>query len=81
MKKLTDFIKEQLGAHYTISELEEAINKNKLNKAPGPDGFSNEFFKFLLDDLKFWIHRYILECFSNDKILWFSDRRFHNMHS
>ena len=50
MKKLTDLKKEQLEAPYTNTELEEAIKSSKLNKAPGPYMFSNEFFKSFLDN-------------------------------
>ena len=46
---------------YTISDLESAIRSSKLNKAPGPDGFSNEFFKYFCEELKFWIFRYFNE--------------------
>ena len=35
--------------------MEKVIKTSKNNKAPGPDGFSNEFFKFFEPELKFWI--------------------------
>ena len=42
-------------------ELITAIKSSKLNKAPGPDGFSNEFFEIFLEELKTWIFRYFNE--------------------
>ena len=42
-------------------ELETAIRSSKLNKAPGPDRFSNEFFKYFCEELKCWIFRYFNE--------------------
>ena len=45
----------------TIEEVETAIHTSKQNKAPGPDGFSNEFYKFFNSELKFWLFRYYLE--------------------
>ena len=44
LPKLSDSTKEQMHASYTIGELIQAIKNSKLNKAPGPDGYSNEFF-------------------------------------
>ena len=49
-----------------IEELEYAIKLSTQNKAPGPDGFSNEFFKFFVEDLKHWILRYFREAIEND---------------
>ena len=63
MPKLTEFTKETLEEPYTVNELEAEIKSGKLNKAPCPDGFSNEFFKFFLDELLIWIFRYFQESF------------------
>ena len=65
LPKLSDSTKEQMDAPYTIGELIQAIINSKLNKAPGPDGYSNEFFKFFIEELKFWIFRYINEAIIN----------------
>ena len=62
LPKISDNVKEKLDENYNIEELISAIRTSKLNKAPGPDGYSNEFFKFFLEDLKFWIFRYFEEC-------------------
>ena len=46
-----------MDSDITIDELEYAIKHSKLNKAPGPDGFSNEFFKTFSHELIHWIFR------------------------
>ena len=58
---LSEYIKTSLEAPYSLEELITTIKNSKLNKAPGPDGFSNEFFKFFISELQFWIFRYINE--------------------
>ena len=58
MTKLSDANREKLDVPYTIEELEFAIKSGKPNKAPSPDGFSNKFFNFFIDELSFWIFRY-----------------------
>ena len=45
LPKLTDSNKNNLEIPIKLKELEDSINTSKNNKAPGPDGFSNEFFK------------------------------------
>ena len=66
--KLTNYKKDQLEIPYTINELEFTIRSSKINKAPGPAGFSNEFFKFFLEDLKTFIFRCFQESFSKNKL-------------
>ena len=68
MTKLSDIKREQLELPYTIAELEFAIKSAKLNKAPGPDGFSNEFFKYFIDELSTWIFRYFESSFTSQKM-------------
>ena len=58
---LSDFEKTRLEAPYNLEELISTIKSSKLNKAPGPDGYSNEFFKYFINELQFWIFRYINE--------------------
>ena len=41
---LSDYEKLNLEAPYSLEELITTIKNSKLNKAPGPDGYSNEFF-------------------------------------
>ena len=54
---ITEQQKDFLDKDITIEELEQAIKKSKLNKVPGPDGFSNEFFKTFCPELINWIFR------------------------
>ena len=68
MKKLTEPNKLKLDLPYSLEELEMVIRSSKLNKAPGPDGFSNEFFKFFMDKLKIWILRYFAESIQDGKL-------------
>ena len=65
--KLSKINREQLEKPYTIEELQFSISSSKLNKAPGPDGFSNEFFKFFSKQLQFWIFRYFNEAIKKDQ--------------
>ena len=59
--RISEEKKIELERPYIIEELETTIRSSKTNKAPGPDGFSNEFFKFFIEDLKHWIFRYLME--------------------
>ena len=38
-----------------MEDLEKVIRSSKNNKAPGPEGFSNKFFKYFQSEFKFWI--------------------------
>ena len=51
LPKLPDHLKQNMDSEITIEELELVIKRSKLNKAPGPDGFSNEFFKTFSHEL------------------------------
>ena len=62
---ISDETRDSLDIPYTMSELESAIRSSKLNKAPGLDGFSNEFFKYFCEELKCWIFRYFNEGIEN----------------
>ena len=48
-------IKEKSESEIKIEEIEKVIKDSKNNKAPGPDGFSNECFKFFITELKYWL--------------------------
>jgi hypothetical protein len=43
---------QSLTSQFTWEEIHSAIQKMPSNKSPGPDGFTNEFYKFYLQDLK-----------------------------
>ena len=55
--KINNNTKNNLNKPITLQELEIAIKTSKNNKAPGPDGFSNEFFKMFNVELKHWLFR------------------------
>ena len=63
LKQLSQNLRDKLDETFTIEELEYVIKKSKLNKAPGPDGYTNEFFKFFIEELKVWLHRAYSESF------------------
>jgi hypothetical protein len=43
---------QSLTSLFTWEEIQSAIQKLPSNKSPGPDGFTNEFYKFYLQDIK-----------------------------
>ena len=57
LPKLPEQQRDILDSDITIEELEFVIKQAKLNKAPGPDGYSNEFFKTFCNELIHWIFR------------------------
>ena len=65
---LSDFLREKLEQPFSLTELEDSIKRSKLNKAPGPDGYTNEFFKFFKEELKTWLFRAI--SFDSILFLW-----------
>ena len=58
---ISENTKIETDAEITLEEVEESIKNSKNNKAPGPDGFSNEFFKVFSHQLKHWILRLFKE--------------------
>ena len=64
LPKLTDRNKDLIDNPFTIDELDNVINKSKLNKAPGPDGYTNEFFKIFKEELIVWLYRAYYESFA-----------------
>ena len=60
---LDDLTSSNLESPFTIEELEDSIKRSKLNKSPGPDGYTNEFFKYFCEELKTWMFRCYLEAY------------------
>ena len=52
LRKLNDLDRKDLEKDISIEELKEIVNSSKNNKSPGPDGFTNEFFKTFWTSLK-----------------------------
>ena len=50
--KLNDSEKEDMEKEITLDELHTIIEKSENNKSPGPDGYSNEFFKIFWPSIK-----------------------------
>ena len=61
-KKLSEKEKEALESPINKKELDEALKALKNNKAPGPDGFSAEFYKKFWDELGHLFLDYINYC-------------------
>ena len=68
LSTISEVVKTFLDKDITIEEVETAICTSKQNKAPGPDGFSNEFFKFFNLELKFWLYRYYIEAINRGSL-------------
>ena len=64
--KITDNTRQEINKSISIKELEDAIKTSKNNKAPGPDGFSNEFFKLFMPELKYWLFRVYTEALNRN---------------
>jgi hypothetical protein len=45
LRRVNTSIFQSLNAEITVSELDSTIENLSLNKAPGPDGFTSEFYK------------------------------------
>ena len=58
-KKLSEEAKEKLETPISKKELDDALKSLKNNKAPGPDGYSAEFYKKFWDDLGYLFLDYI----------------------
>ena len=48
-----------------MDELELVIGKSKINKSPGPSGFTNEFVKLFIHELSMWLLRAYNDSFKN----------------
>ena len=64
---ISEDVKLKIDAEISLTELEDSIKNSKNNKAPGPDGFSNEFFKVFSYQLKYWILRLFRESLESEQ--------------
>ena len=60
---LSDTFKDNMDCPFTIDELENTIRNIKLNKASGPDSYTNEFYKKIIHELKHWLMRAYFESY------------------
>ena len=68
LTKLSHEMSYKLDEPFSMEELESVIKKSKLNKAPGPDGCTNEFFKIFKDELIVWLYRAYSESFKKGEL-------------
>ena len=68
LPRLSDSIKESLNLPLTLGELETVMKQSKLNKAPGPDGYTNEFLNFFREELQVWLFRAYQESFESGSL-------------
>ena len=52
MTKLTDLDRTLMEKEISLEDLEFIVHKSKNDNSPGPDGFSNEFFKIFWSQIK-----------------------------
>ena len=68
LPKLKDDDKKDLEREITLEELHGIIQKSKNNKSPGPDGFTNEFFKTFWGSLRIILLK-LLNLYRKNEIL------------
>ena len=51
LPKLNQEESDNLNRQITPSEIEAVINKLPINKIPGPDGFTGEFYQIVKEEL------------------------------
>ena len=61
---LAEVLSQKLEKPFSLAELEDSIKRSKLNKAPGPDGYTNEFLNFFKEELKTWLFRTYQEAYN-----------------
>ena len=57
--------KKELDNDFIMEELEYVIGKSKLNKSPGPSGFTNEFLKLFIHELSVCLLRAYNDSYKN----------------
>ena len=61
--KISEVDKEKLEGPITYTEAANTLKNMKNNKSPGPDGFTNEFYKFFFKDIGHYYIRSLNEGF------------------
>ena len=59
LPKINENEKIQLEREISLEELRKIVFKSKNNKSPGPDGFSNEFYKIFWNQIQFLLLKLI----------------------
>ena len=60
-KTLSEKDKSICDGEITVTECSDAINEMKLNKSPGLDGLSVEFYRTFWDKLKYLLNKPIIK--------------------
>ena len=68
LPKLTNEESNKINSNITIEELYKQIFSTKNNKSPGPDGFTNEFFKIFWEDIKLILLKLMNSFLENENI-------------
>ena len=68
LPKLNNKDRELLEKDITIEELAQIVKKSKNNKSPGPDGFTNEFYKIFWANIRFILLQ-LIKSYRENKIL------------
>lgn len=56
------------NSDFRIDELDAAIGKMSMNKSPGTDGLTANFYQHLLIDIREILFKVIKECLENDEL-------------
>lgn len=68
IKGISNSNKDLCEAAIRVNDIEDAIKKLKLNKSPGNDGLTSEFYKLFSKELSRFLHMVYLESFENGKL-------------
>lgn len=69
---ISDADREKCDQILTLNELEDSLTKMKINKSPGSDGFTVEFYRFFWHEIKYLVfqsfqHSYLNGSLSNEQ--------------
>ena len=68
LPKLNEQNREMVEKEITLEELSNIVKKSKNNKSPGPDGYSNEFYKVFWPTIKILLMK-LLNSYRNKNIV------------